>query len=260
MSQATFNWHDPVYVRDWMRNRMRGGNQTRSEQLEILLELLSTFQADGQRVLDLGCGDGVVSELVLERFPGAYVVGLDSSSPMLEAARARLSRFGGRFTLLNHDLRDSDAAVVEIGTFDAAIAVQAVHHLSASEKQALFQWVSLCLRDGGLFLMADRVKLTSAALFPYHLSLWDRLQRLSGGEPASEGYSYADHLARCALRGDQPDTVEDQLHWLRAAGFGEVDEFYRYIERAVFGGLKVPRRPETPLPQPEARQSDLRGV
>jgi tRNA (cmo5U34)-methyltransferase len=179
---------------------------------------------------------------------------------MLEAARLRLSHFGGRFTLLNHDLRDSQQPVVDAGTFDAAVGIQAVHHLNAEDKRALFQWVSLALRDGGLFLMAARVQLTSAALFPYHLRLWDRLQKLSGTETSSEGYSYVDHLARCALRGDAPDTVEDQLRWLRAAGFGEVDEFYRHIERAVFGGLKMPRQPAMAAPEPQARYAELRGV
>ncbi len=260
MSQALFDWHDPVRVREWIHDTVRSGNRTRNEQIEIVLALLSVLQEDGQRILDLGCGDGAISELLLERFPNAYVVGLDSSSPMLAAARLRLSRFSGRFTLLNHDLCDTHEPVVEIGTFDAAIGVQSVHHLNAAEKRALFQWVSLSLRDGGLFLLADRIRLTSAPLFSYHLRLWDRLQTLAGAEPSSVGYSFADYLARCALRGDQPDTVEDQLRWMRAVGFGEVDVFYRHVERAVFGGLKVPNQNEPPLPQPNPAQANLRGV
>ena len=264
MSQATFDWHDPVNVRDWIRNHMRGGNITRKEQIEILLELLSVLKEDEHRILDLGCGDGVISELLLERFPKAYVVGLDSSSPMLEAARLRLSRFGGRFTLFNHDLRDTQQPLLEVGAFDAAIGVQSVHHLNSAEKKALFQWVSLSLRDGGLFLLADRIRLASAPLFAYQLRLWDRLQKLAGAEPASDGYSYTDHLANCATRGDFPDGVEDQLRWMRAAGFGEVDEFYRHAERAVFGGLKVPpqgtRQPRVPMPEGPPRQVVHRGL
>jgi trans-aconitate 2-methyltransferase len=39
---------------------------------------------------DLGCGPGNSTELIVERFPGARVVGLDNSPAMLESARKRL--------------------------------------------------------------------------------------------------------------------------------------------------------------------------
>ncbi len=46
--------------------------------------------ADAAHVVDLGCGPGNSSELLVERFPGARVVGTDTSEAMLASARARL--------------------------------------------------------------------------------------------------------------------------------------------------------------------------
>lgn len=41
-------------------------------------------------VVDLGCGPGNSTEILAQRFPGAELLGLDTSPAMLEAARARL--------------------------------------------------------------------------------------------------------------------------------------------------------------------------
>jgi len=45
-----------------------------------------------RRVVDLGCGPGNSTELLLERYPHAEVIGLDSSPNMLRLARERLPR------------------------------------------------------------------------------------------------------------------------------------------------------------------------
>ena len=46
---------------------------------------------DARLVYDLGCGPGNSTELLMRRFPGAEIVGIDSSEEMLARARASLS-------------------------------------------------------------------------------------------------------------------------------------------------------------------------
>ncbi|MES2187638.1 MAG: trans-aconitate 2-methyltransferase [Pseudomonadota bacterium] len=51
--------------------------------------------ATAARVVDLGCGPGNSTELLVQRFPGADVLGTDNSQPMLDTAQKRLP--GARF-------------------------------------------------------------------------------------------------------------------------------------------------------------------
>lgn len=53
-------------------------------------ELLARVPGDVRRAVDLGCGPGNSTELVVARWPQARVTALDSSPDMVAAARARL--------------------------------------------------------------------------------------------------------------------------------------------------------------------------
>lgn len=54
-------------------------------------DLLAQLPRDGvARAVDIGCGPGNSTELLLQRYPQASVAGMDSSPEMIEAARKRL--------------------------------------------------------------------------------------------------------------------------------------------------------------------------
>ncbi|WP_158746765.1 trans-aconitate 2-methyltransferase [Acidisphaera sp. L21] len=61
-------------------------------------DLLARVELESPRlVVDLGCGPGNSTELLVNRFPGAEVIGVDTSESMLETAGERLP--GCRFEL-----------------------------------------------------------------------------------------------------------------------------------------------------------------
>ena len=59
------------------------------ERLRPALDLLARVPLEAPaRVVDLGCGAGNVTAILRQRFPHAYLVGVDGSAAMLEKARA----------------------------------------------------------------------------------------------------------------------------------------------------------------------------
>ncbi len=81
-----------------------------------------------QRVYDLGCGPGNSTELLVESFPSAQVVGTDNSEPMLVSARERPPNCRFEFSDIAAwqagepaDLIYSNAALQWLGDHDALI-------------------------------------------------------------------------------------------------------------------------------------------
>ena len=91
----------------------------------------------GERILDVGCGDGALSVKIIDR--GAEVVGVDKSPELVEAARAR----GVYAELLDAEDMDFERK------FDAAFSNAALHWML--DKQRVAQNIFSALRLGGRF-------------------------------------------------------------------------------------------------------------
>jgi trans-aconitate methyltransferase len=92
----------------------------------------------GERILDLGCGDGVITEALARS--GVHMVGVDSSADMIEAARAR-----------GVDARVMDGEALTFDReFDAVFSNAALHWMTRPE--AVVQGVARALKPGGRFV------------------------------------------------------------------------------------------------------------
>lgn len=93
----------------------------------------------GEKILDLGCGDGILSERIIAL--GTSVVGVDSSAEMIEAARKR-----------GVDGRLMDAAKLSFyHEFDAVFSNAALHWVK-HDPDAVIAGVRRALKPGGRFV------------------------------------------------------------------------------------------------------------
>ncbi|MCL6731987.1 class I SAM-dependent methyltransferase [Streptomyces neyagawaensis] len=107
-------------------------------------------------VVDAGSGPGVVSTLLADTFPGARIVAVDGSGPLLERARSRAERLGvaDRFATLEADL-PGGLAELEYPV-DVLWASRSLHHLGdqragvAAFAERLAPGGVLALVEGGL--------------------------------------------------------------------------------------------------------------
>jgi len=98
----------------------------------------------GELILDLGCGDGVLTARIAAA--GARVIGIDSSEELVDAARARgVDAFVGDAEAL-----DAEQQIARFGRFDAAFSNAALHWMTAVE--AVAGSVFGMLRNGGRFV------------------------------------------------------------------------------------------------------------
>ena len=169
-------------------------------------------QVKGGWILDLGCGSGLVAQMVLDKSASARIFGLDSSAPMLGIARDRLGRYGDRVELTEGDLTTLDRVDAPTNC-SAVIAVQSLHHLEEAQYRTAVRWTFEHLAPGGWFFIIDRLAIPSETLYSAFYELRDR----QGQVPNPPDWSaYLDWLE---VNGDRPLPVQSILRLLEEAGF-----------------------------------------
>ena len=187
-------------------------------------------------VVDLGCGNGPLTLTLADRWPGARVVGVDSSPQMLDAARS-LDR-DGRVEWVEADLSAWDLA--SLGAAPDVVVSNATLQWVPGHRDLLRAWAA-ALAPGGWLAMqvpgnldapSHRLMREVAAAHPAADRLRPALGRLAVDEPAG----YVELFAAAGLEVDawettyqhvlDPEGVQASpvLEWVRGTGLRPVLE------------------------------------
>lgn len=218
---------------------VRGAIPLADEQFEVMLRLIEWARPEPAKVLDLGCGDGILGRAVLDRFPGASCVFADFSGEMLDLARGKLGADATRATVLDVDYGEAGwtAMVADHAPFDVVVSGYSIHHQPDARKRAVYREIFDLLTPGGLFLNIEHVASPSPPIEALYQEVFiDSLHAFhrtrSRDDVAAEFHHRPDKQANILA------PVEDQCAWLRETGYVDVDCYLKYFELAVFGGRK----------------------
>jgi SAM-dependent methyltransferase len=228
---AGHHWQEQDRVNEYVARTTTVQAEERAKLFNLMCDLFP-FAADAAiRVLDIGAGYGAVSAAVLDRFPNATAVGLDISEPMMVEGRKRMARFGSRFSYFVGDFADGGLPADLPGTFDAAVASASIHHLPTEAKQRLYKELFAKTNPGGCFFNVDQVTPVAADTKEWYTRRRQRdveVGREAPRQPNAHGIMTQHHI----------ETAPDQMAMTRAAGYVDVDVFYKVLRQTIIGGFR----------------------
>ncbi len=216
----------------------------RELQLRLLTELVPE-QPGPRALIELGCGDGLLAERLLERFPDYRLLALDGSPAMLHAAAQRLARFGDRAQCQLFSLADGVWRRPGAGAL-AILASLVIHHLEGAEKRRLFQDLLTMLAPGGVLAIADLVQPVHPQGVTLAADAWDEAVRQQALEIDGrlDAYHRFEDEQWNTFRYPDPDDIDhpsgllEQLGWMEQAGFVAVDVHWMRAGQAIFSGWR----------------------
>src|SRR6266542_3481800 len=120
------------------------------EQRDIMLSLMPLNRDAQLRVLDLGCGPGMMAARILLEFPHAELTLVDLTSEMIDACRVRLAHID-RVKYRVSDFRTDDFG----NGYDVILASLSLHHLELSARPEFARRAFLALTPGGRLISAE---------------------------------------------------------------------------------------------------------
>jgi len=196
-------------------------------------------------MVDLCCGEGLLTEALARQFPSALVHALDGSKAMLEATAARLAPFAARC-----DTQQFDLSATHWRHFPwplhAIVSSLSLRHLTDEEKRRFFQDMASALSSGGALVIGDLVRATTDQGNEVYARHWDdgvrqRSSQLDGNLEKFEFFKkdgwnyYADPMPDPV---DKPSPLFSQLKWMDSAGLTDIDVHWLKAGHAIFSGGK----------------------
>ena len=145
---------------DRLRSQARFGEHTVYQNVNI---------SDVRKLLEVGCGVGAQSEILLRRFPEIHLTGIDRSSKQLATANNRLAKVSYADNRYNLQEMDATNLTFKANSFDGAFLCWILEHVP--DPIRVLSEVRRVLSPGSIVYVTE-VMNSSFFLDPYSPNVW----------------------------------------------------------------------------------------
>ncbi|PIR43810.1 hypothetical protein COV24_01040 [candidate division WWE3 bacterium CG10_big_fil_rev_8_21_14_0_10_32_10] len=139
--------------------------QSSSRRFNKILQIVENLRAKPSRILDLGCGTGLMSKRILDIYPDSKVYGLDVSKKAVMLGKKRYKE-------IHFVIGDVEGTLpFESNFFDLVISGEVIEHVKDTD--VYLEEINRILKKGGYFILST----------PNLASWYNRLLLLFGRQP-----------------------------------------------------------------------------
>lgn len=227
-------WKSADVVQTWAAEagvRERG----RVTHRRITAELLPFDSSAEFTFLDLGAGTGAASLAILQMYPNSTAVLADFSAQMMTEGARELQQVADRYRYVEFDMLQGPWPEQIPEALDAIVTSLCVHHLPDERKKSLFVEIFDRLKPGSWYLNYEAV----IADDPIVEATWQRVNdRLDPEAAHKRHHRSTQEQARHENHVRYMIPLDQQVEYLRSAGFAGVDVYWKHLENVIYGGIR----------------------
>lgn len=205
----------PTKAKDKAAGYLHGYTPREQDRLYHQARFLEDHVFDGvnfngaKHIIEVGCGVGAQTEILIERFPQLKITGIDASDAQIKRATKHLT---AAIKTGHVKLSKADALAMPFAddTFDGAFITWFLEHVA--DPVGILKEVHRSMKHGGV-IFCNEVLNNSFFVHPY--------------SPATQQYWFAFNDHQWNLKGD-PYVGAKLGNYLQEAGFGEIETTFSY--------------------------------
>lgn len=199
--------------------------------LELITESAKRIVPNAENLLDIGCGAGNLTLMMLTKLENLNCTLVDLSKPMLDKAFERVSQqTNTNVTILQGDVRE--VALPE-KHYDIILAGAVLHHLrDDNDWETTFRKLFKLLKPNGCLMISDLIAQDTEILNDYTWEKYgDYLESVGGKDYQQKVFDYIE-------KEDSPRSMNYQLDLMKQVGFRKVEILHKNMCFGAFGGIK----------------------
>lgn len=199
--------------------------------LELITEASKRIVPNATHLLDIGCGAGNYTLMMLSKIRTLTCTLVDLSAPMLAKAVERVSQAtNSTVEQVQGDIRE---VKLKKNSFDIILAGAVLHHLREDQDwETTFMKLYQLLKPGGCLMISDLITQDTDLLNAY---TWERYGEYLEG---IGGKAYRQKVFDYVAKEDSPRSMNYQLDLMKQVGFSRVEILHKNMCFGAFGGIK----------------------